>query len=282
MKYIIIALLSGLASLAALSACQQQGATTTAAAAPQGPPVATVNGTPISRDFFEFYVMRLAGRPSNDLPAEQRDRALDNLVRMELVTQQADKDGLIKDSRTVNSLELARLGVIEQLAAENYLKDKKPTEQELRAEYETQVAALPHLEYHARHILVATQPFAQKLIDQLEKGANFADVAKHESMDSSKDNGGDLGWFTPDHMVKAFADAVVTLKPGEYTHKPVQTEYGWHIIQLEATRDLAAPSYDSVRERLVQAVMNKKFRSYTDGLLKDAKVEKTEGTAKKS
>ena len=65
-------------------------------------------------------------------------------------------------------------------------------------------------------------------------------------MDPSKDNGGDLGWFTPDRMDKSFADAVIALKPGEYTHKPVQTQYGWHVIELVDTRDVAATA---VRQR---------------------------------
>ena len=93
-------------------------------------------------------------------------------------------------------------------------------------------------------------------------------------MDSSKDNGGDLGWFTPDRMVKPFSDAVVSLKPGEYTHKPVQTQYGWHVIQLVDTRDLAPPPFDQVKQRLEQVVQAKKFKAYTDDLMKNAKVDK--------
>jgi peptidyl-prolyl cis-trans isomerase C len=163
--------------------------------------------------------------------------------------------------------------------ATNYLKDKKPTEQELRAEYETEVDALPKTEYHAKHILVATEPFAQKVIQSLEKGAKFEDVAKKESMDPSKDNGGDLGWFTPDRMDKSFADAVIALKPGEYTHKAVQTQYGWHVIELVDTRDVAAPPFDSVKQRLEQSLSAKKFRAYTDELMRNAKIDKTAAAA---
>ncbi len=140
------------------------------------------------------------------------------------------------------------------------------------------MAQLPKLEYHARHILVATEAFAGKIVAELEKGAKFDDVAKRESMDS-KENGGDLGWFTPDRMVKPFADAVVALKPGEYTHAPVQTQFGWHIIKLEETRDLAAPPYENVKQRVEQMVQAKKFKSYVDDLMKTAKVEKKLETA---
>jgi len=133
---------------------------------------------------------------------------------------------------------------------------------------------MPKTEYHARHILVATEPFAQKIIDRLDKGEKFDALAKAESMDSSKNNGGDLGWFTANRMVPEFAAAVMTLKPNEYTHKAVQTQYGWHVIQLLETREVTAPPFDQVRQRLVQVVQAKKFKQYTDELLRNAKVEK--------
>jgi len=265
-----------LGSLIAFVACQPKSADDAAktSAASSKPPVATVNGEPISQDFFEFYVKEISGKPSSELNSEQRNRALDNLIRGKLVAQQAEKDGLLKQNDTASLVELSRLNVLEQAVSERYLKDKKPTEQELRAEYETQVAALPRLEYHARHVLVATSQFAEKLIGQLENGAKFEDLAKRESMDGSREQGGDLSWVSPDRMVKPFAEALVDLKPGQYTHTPVKTQYGWHIIKLEDTRDVAAPPFDQVRQRLEQMVQARKFKAYTDELLKTAKVEK--------
>jgi peptidyl-prolyl cis-trans isomerase C len=260
--------------LTALAACQPKGAATTAAA-DTSPALATVNGTAITQNFFDFYIKAISGKKPADLTPEQQSQALDNLIRAQLVAQQADKDGVEKSADTEELLELTRLNVLQQTMEERYLKDKKPTEQELRAEYENQVAALPKLEYHARHILVATEPFAQGVVQRLEKGDKFEDVAKKESMDSSKDNGGDLGWFTPDRMVKQFADAVVSLKPGDYTHKPVQTQYGWHVIQLIDTRPLSPPPYDQVKQRLEQVVQAKKFKAYTDDLVSKAKIDRT-------
>jgi peptidyl-prolyl cis-trans isomerase C len=262
-------------ALGGLAACQPKAATT--GKVDTSAPIATVNGTAITQDFFDFYVKGITGgKPASTLTPEQRTQALDNLIRAQLVAQQAQKDGVDRSSETADMIELSRLNVLQQTMSERYLKDKKPTEQELRAEYETQVAALPKLEYHARHVLVATEPFATKVVERLEKGDKFEDVAKRESMDSSKDNGGDLGWFTPDRMVKPFADAVVAMKPGEYTHKPVQTQYGWHVIQLVETRDLAAPPFDQVRQRLEQVVQAKKFKAYTDDLMRNAKIDKKE------
>ena len=163
--------------------------------------------------------------------------------------------------------------MLQQAVAEKYLKDRKPTEQETRAEYETQVGHSP-----SRNITPSTSWLRPNRLRRrwwrLEKGEKFEEVAKHESMDSSKDNGGDLGWFTPDKMVKPFSDAVLTLKPGEYTHKPVQTQYGWHVIELVETRDLQPPPYDNVRQRLEQVVQAKKVKTYTDELMRNAKIEK--------
>jgi peptidyl-prolyl cis-trans isomerase C len=262
-------------ALGALAACQSKGgASTGGAAADTSATLATVNGTPITESFFDFYVKAAAGKQSSALSADQKATALDNLIRAQLVAQQAEKDGVDKTADTRDLLELTRLNVLQQTMEERYLKDKRATDQELHAEYEEQVAHLPKTEYHARHILVATEPFAQKVVERLEKGAKFEDIAKQESMDSSKDNGGDLGWFTPDRMVKPFAEAVTSLKPGEFTHKPVQTQYGWHVIQLVDTRDLAPPPFDQVKQRLEQIVQSKKFKAYTDDLMKNAKIDK--------
>jgi peptidyl-prolyl cis-trans isomerase C len=275
MKHLRILVLAG---LVALAGCQKKEAAPVAADAPSAtnPTIATVDGKPITKDFFEFYVRAISGgKGSSELSAEQRDQALDNLIRAKIIAAKAEADGVTKQAETAALLELQRLNLLQQAASEKYLSDKKPTDQELRSEYETQVAALPRLEYRARHILVATEDFANKLVTQLDKGAKFEDLAKRESMDGSKDQGGDLNWFTPDRMVKPFSDAVVALKPGEFTHTPVQTQYGWHIIKLEETRDLQAPAFDTVKQRLEQMVQAKKFKAYSDDLLKTAKVEKT-------
>ena len=262
-----------LLTLAALAACQPKTAGT--AVNDNSPAVANVNVAPITRSFYDFYIKGITGGKSPaDLTAEQRGIALDNLIRAQVVADQATKEGLDRSGDTAYMLELARLNVLQQSMQERYLKDRQPTEQELRAEYETQLAAMPKTEYHARHILVATEAFAQKIIERLDKGEKFDALAKAESMDSSKNNGGDLGWFTPGRMVPEFAGAVMALKPGEYTHKPVQTQYGWHVIQLLETREVTPPPFDQVRQRLVQVVEAKKFRLYQDELLRNAKVEK--------
>ena len=104
---------------------------------------------------------------------------------MELIAQQAEKDGLTKDPEVAARLELARLKLLQQAAAQKYLKDRTPTEAELRAEFEAQLASTPLVEYHARHILVSGEDVAQKVIEQLKGGADFAALAKRLSSDKA-------------------------------------------------------------------------------------------------
>jgi peptidyl-prolyl cis-trans isomerase C len=261
--------------LLALGGCQKLHAPAAAAPKLAEKPVATVNGVPISRAMFDYYAKNTAGKAAAELTAEQRGQLLDNLIRGEVVAQQAEKEGLDKSGDTASLLALSHLQILEQADAEQYLKQRKPTDAERQAMYDSQVAAMPKTQYHARHILLSSQDAAQKVVEELKKGAKFEDVAKKESIDSSKQQGGDLGWFSPTTMVKPFSDALATLKKGEFTQTPVQTQYGWHVIQLIDTRETPVPPLDAVKDRVDQLVENKKFKDYQDELLKNAKVEKS-------
>ncbi len=264
----------------ALAACQPK-AGAPAAAADTSAAVATVNGQPITRDFYEYYVKSLSGKPSAELSADIRGKLLDNMVHGEVIAQEAVRQGLDKSGDTPYTLELSRLQLLGQALGEHYLKDKKPTDAEVHADYEAYVAAAPKLEYHARHILVATEPFAEKLVQRLEHGEKFEDLAKAESMDPSKANGGDLSWIRPEQVPPEFMKAVAALKPGEFSKTPVQTPFGWHIVQLVETRPLAPQSFDDRKQRIEQELERKKFKDYVDELMRSAKITRTldQGTA---
>lgn len=255
-------------ALIGLAACHpkapEQGSTS--------PAVATVNGTPISRSLYEFYVKGVSGHDSSTLTPQQRALALDSLIRAQAVAQEAMKEGLDKQSNTASMLELSRLNILEQAMSDKFLAGRTPSDAQLQAEYNAEVAKMPKTEYHAEHILVKNQALAKQIIQDLNHGQKFATLAKKYSIDPSKDNGGDLGWFTLNHMVKPFSDAVAQLKTGQYTQTPVQTQFGWHVIELLGTRPLAPPPFDSVKSRLVQIVEAKQFRAYTDSLLGKDKV----------
>ena len=255
--------------LAACGKGQQAVVAPAAADKPAAPPVAIVDGTPISRDAYDDYLKGLLrGKPASDVTADEKNQVLDQMINMQLIAAQAAKDGLEKDPDVATRIALLRTQILADAAAQKYVKSNEPSDQDLHAAYD---AATDKTEYHASHILVPTKEKADQLIKKIKGGAKFEDVAKAESTDNSKANGGDLGWFTTARMVKPFGDAVKVLKKGEITTDPVQTQYGWHIIKLEDTRD--AP-FDQMKGQLTNSIMQKKFQEYIDGLKKTAKIEK--------
>ena len=262
-----------LITLAALAGCKQAA---TPAADAGSRPVATVNGEVISSDTFEFASKNLAGKPSSDLSPEQRNELLDSLVAATAVAQQASKDGLDKKGDAGAQLQLSRMQILQQAAGENFLKNKASTETEMKAEYDTQVGQMPKLQYKAHHILVKSEDEAKSAIARIKKGEKFETVAKALSIDSSGKEGGDLGdFFYANSMVPEFGNAVMALKKGEMTQTPVQTQYGFHVIRLDDTRENVPPPYESVKDKVDQVVRSRKFKDYADGLVKAAKVEKS-------
>jgi peptidyl-prolyl cis-trans isomerase C len=264
-------------ALVALAACSKPAATDKpagAAATPATPPLVTVNGVAISQPLFEEYAQALARKPANELTAEERDQIKEQLVRIALIAEQAEKEGLAKDPEVANRLQLTRLEILQQASAKKYLKENTPTEAELRAEFDTQIASAPLVEYQARHIVVSSEEVANRIIGQLKAGNDFATLAKRlSSHKESAQRGGDLGWFGPRFMDAAFSNAVALLKKGEYTKTPVQTSLGWEVIQLQDTRDRTPPAFDDVKDRLAQIVVAKKFRAKSDAMLKAAKID---------
>ena len=151
------------------------------------------------------------------------------------------------------------------------------TDAAIQAAYDAKYkAAAPQTEYHASHILVATEAEAKDLKTQIDGGADFAELAKAHSTDGSAAGGGDLGWFGPGMMVKPFEDAVVGMKAGEVAG-PIQTQFGWHLIKLTETRDAAAPTLDSVRADISAELQRAAIADHVAGITKTATITKVEG-----
>jgi peptidyl-prolyl cis-trans isomerase C len=265
------------AAAALLAACNKapQTATPATTGAPAAPVVATVDGVQLTRPEFDIYEKNLLRNAKvQSLTPDQQTQVLDDLITMQIMAAQGEKEGLENDPDAKANLALLHMRVLADAESQKFVKSTTPTDAELHAEYDTAVSQMDKAEYHARHILVATKDQAEQVIKKLKSGAKFEDLAKTQSTDTgSKNNGGDLGWFTTSRMVKPFADAVKSLKKGELS-PPVQTQYGWHVIQLEDTRDAAPPPFDQVKPQLTDAVLRKKLQAYVEDLKKQAKIEK--------
>lgn len=234
--------------------------------------VATVNGNTITEEMVQIYGAQRSHNPG----AQQlsHEAAIEELVNIELVTQDAEKQGIDKRPNVVKQLEWQRRSLMVGVSMREYVASHPVSDEELKAAYDEQVKKHDGHEYQARHILVATEAEAKDLIAQLDKGGDFAKLASEKSTDpSGKQNGGDLGWFSTDQMVKPFSDAVAKMKKGQVSKKPVESQFGWHIIKLEDTRDVPAPTFDSLKEQLTMQLQNQRVEKYLAELRKDAKIE---------
>jgi peptidyl-prolyl cis-trans isomerase C len=234
---------------------------------------AVVNGKPIGNELFEAYAASTTRKPFAELTPEQRDQALEQLVSLQLAADVAQKAQLDQSAEVATQMALLRLNVLANAEFKHYDSEHPVTDGELKAEYDTRVAKMG-TQYRARHILVESKALADLMIERLNSGVDFALLAQRESKDGSAKQGGDLGWFDLQTMVKPFAAALAGLEKGKYTKQPVQTEYGYHVIKLEDLRAPTPPGYDDVKERLKAEVQRKKVHAYMDELRKVAKVEK--------
>jgi peptidyl-prolyl cis-trans isomerase C len=255
----------------AASCTQNPGAT-----AGSGDSVAVIDGHAISRSTFKEYVQTVSSAPLESLSEAQLTGLLENLVRAQVLAREAESSGVAKQEATLAKLDLHRLNVLGQALNEQYLKDHKTSEQELRAEYNLKLAAMPRTEYHAAHILVPTEEAARQIIAKLKAGASFAELARKESTDTgSGEKGGDLDWFSPASMTPPFAEAVTRLARGQTSAAPVQTEFGWHVIRVMDTRPAVAPAFDAVKEELEKILNNRKSKAYVDELVGKAKITRS-------
>ncbi|RYU59381.1 peptidylprolyl isomerase [Methylolobus aquaticus] len=272
-RLLVLAALSGVS----LWSCDQAGKTS-AEGAIVLPPVSRddtavlVNGRPISKQSVDMLANEIAQRRGGE--GVPKDKIVDELVKREILRQSAEKDQLLKDPSIAARVDNAIRMTLSQVAAESLLKKLTPTEEEIRKEYDQRVGAMKASEYKARHILVEDEKTALDVIKRLGKGEKFDALAKKLSKDpGSKNNGGDLGWFSPDQMVPPFADAVIALKNGETTKAPVKTDFGWHVIQRESSREQEAPSYESVKPQVQSFLQSDKLQKYLDEQKSQAKIE---------
>ena len=235
-------------------------------------PVAVVNGKPIPKAMFDQYAQQLRGRTKVDSP-ESSKALVDQLIMETLLLQEAAKQKLADDPQIKLQLEMMQDNLLAGSVVRKMLSENAPSEEAIKKEYDTAVAAMKGKEYKASHILVDSEAKAKEIIEDLNKGAKFSELAKTKSSDSSAANGGDLGWFAPSMMVPPFAQATAKLEKGKYTEQPVQTQFGWHVILLEDTRDATPPSLEELKPQIAQMLQSKVVNDYLEKLKSGAKIE---------
>lgn len=228
--------------------------------------VVTVNGIDIDSTVFDAYLESRFQKPAAQATEEDRATVERELSDIYLLTTTPKAEEFADDPKIKAQLELQYRGTIAQAVARDYVESNPATDAEILAEYEAEIEQLSGKQYKARHILVQTQAEAQDLIAQLNDGGDFEALARENSTGPSGPNGGDLGWFAPEQMVKPFADAVVALEDGQVTSEPVQTQFGWHVILREESRANEPPTLDSVRDAIKQRVEQTKFQDYMQSL----------------
>ena len=239
--------------------------------AQKGNAVATVNGQAISQNTYNAFIAQQKAQGTPDSPELQK-AVKEELIRRELLVQEAKKKGLDKNSEVQGQIELARQAVLIQAYLSDYVRANPISDDQLKKDYEAIKASLGSTEYKARHILVATEDEAKAIIAKLEKGEKFSELAKQSKDPGSKDNGGELGWSSPSSYVKPFAEALTKLKKGEYTKTPVKTDFGYHVIMLEDTRPLTPPPFDQVKPQLQQRAQQQQVEQLVKKLRESAKI----------
>lgn len=201
-------------------------------------------------------------KPANQATAQERETAIDELTNIYLITNLPGAIELGESPEIKAQLDLQARAILFNAFANEFLANNQATDQEIFNAYEEQIALVSNKEFKARHILVDTQSAAVSLIEELQGGADFSKLAQEHSTGPSGPSGGDLGWFTAQAMVKPFSDAVATMEDGAFTTTPVQTQFGWHVILLEETRDGAPPPLESVSDVIKQRLAQQKFQEF--------------------
>jgi peptidyl-prolyl cis-trans isomerase C len=226
------------------------GSSAFAQKAADDPVAAVVNGEKIYRSEVKMVLDALPEQYKQMPVAALYPQIVQRLVDRKLLAQAAKKAGYLDKPDVKRRIAIEQ----EQVLQEAYLYgkiDEALTDARLKAAYDKKMAsAAKEEEVHARHILLKTEGEAKQVIAELEKGTDFAKLAGEKSVGPTKANGGDLGFFKKDQMVPPFAEAAFKLKKGEYTHTPVQTQFGWHVILVVDRRAAKMPSFEESKDEL--------------------------------
>ncbi|MEM1047618.1 MAG: peptidylprolyl isomerase [Pseudomonadota bacterium] len=231
--------------------------------------VATVDGTPITERYLDLAAEEFAEQLQR-VPADQRRRVLlDVLVDMTVLANAARQEKLNETAEFEGRMAFLTTRSLRNAFFRSRISGMV-TEEDIKARYDKDLEGYEGpAETRASHILVKTEEEAVAVIAELDKGSDFAELAKEKSTGPSGPNGGDLGFFTKERMVKPFADAAFAMEPGTYSKVPVQTQFGWHVIKVEERRTQPKPALAEVEEGIRGSLVRERFAE-TLKTLKDA------------
>lgn len=235
--------------------------------------IAIVNGKPVPKARLDA-LLDQATKQGQPRTPELEKQARDEVVMREMFMQEAEKRGLAATADYKTQMEFARQSILIRQLFADYQKTHPVSDAELHAKYDEIKAQNTGTEYHARHILVETEDQAKQLITQLKGGASFEELASKNSKDpGSASKGGDLEWAAASAYVPEFSQAMAKLQKGQTTDTPVKTQFGYHIIKLEDTREIQFPSFEEVRPQLEQSMNQQKLAAFRDEVRTKAKTD---------
>jgi peptidyl-prolyl cis-trans isomerase C len=235
--------------------------------------VATVNGKAVPKSRVDL-LLQQAQRSGQQVTPEMQGQARDQVVIREIFAQEAERRGVAAGAEFKAQMELARQSILIRELFEDWRKKNPTTDADAKVEYDKFKAQSTGTEYRARHILVEKEEEAKALLAQLKGGAKFEDLAKANSKDpGSGEKGGDLDFAKPESYVPEFGGALVKLKKGEMTDAPVKSQFGYHIIRLDDTREATFPPFEEVKGQIKQRIEQVRLQGYQDELRTKAKTD---------
>lgn len=236
-------------------------------------PLAKVNNVEITDEMFAAFVSSRTQKPVAELSSEEREILNEELIKLVVVGTEARRKKVQSEPAVAAKLQLQELSFLAQTYLQKHLTENPVPRDQVQALYDTKYGNTPVTEYKARHILVDSPNTAREIIGELDAGGNFVELAAKHSTGPSANSGGDLGWFTRQQMVPAFAEAVVAMNDGAHSTAPVQTQYGWHVILKEAQRETPPPQITAVGQDLERELQQQEIQSLVEGLRESAKVK---------
>ena len=238
------------------------------------PVVATVNGVKVHRSMLAE-AQQLLPPQYQKIPLAQIYPALvDSVIDMKLAAADAREKKLHQDPAVKKLMRRIEDQMLQRSSLQKIMSEGI-TEDAVRARYDKMVAGKSGAEeVHARHILVKTEDEAKAIIKDLKGGADFETLAKEKSTGPSGPNGGDLGFFAKGQMVPAFEKAAFGMDKGEVTDEAVKTQFGYHVIKVEAKRKSEAPSFEKMEQQLRTELSQEKATTFVASLRKGAKIER--------